>query len=64
MVIIYQVSRLIFPGEGSLFNVFPVWSRASPYYDLGLFIRFGLLGLWVSAGAPLIFQRMEKTKDG
>ena len=34
------------------------WGPASPYYDLGRFIRYGLLGFWASAGAPLMFQRI------
>jgi membrane-associated phospholipid phosphatase len=55
--IVYQVSLLIFPGGKSLFRAVPFWGGNSPFYDLGLFIRYGLLGLWVSAGAPLIFQR-------
>ena len=58
MVIIYSALRLFFPGEGSLFSEFPVWGKASPLYELGRFIRYGLLGFWASAGAPRVFQRM------
>ena len=56
--IIFQLTRLLLPGEGSLFSVLLAWGRVSPYYDLGLFIRYGLIGLWISAGAPLFFSRM------
>ncbi|MDR0497158.1 MAG: phosphatase PAP2 family protein [Treponema sp.] len=58
MVIIFLAARLIFPGEGSLFGNLPFWSKASPFYDIGHFIRYGFLGFWASAGAPRMFQRM------
>ena len=58
MAIIYLGLRLVFPGEGSLFSGIPVWGKASPYYELGRFMRYGLVGMWVSAGAPRIFQQM------
>ena len=59
MVIIYFLLRLILPGEGSLLRDIPLWGSSSPYYELGRFFRYGLLGFWVSAGAPLLFQRMR-----
>ena len=58
MVIVYMGLRLIFPGEGSLFRSFPIWGHASPFYELGRFVRYGLVGLWASAGAPWTFQQM------
>ena len=58
IAIIFLALRLIFPGEGSLFRDIPFWGAASPLYETGHFIRYGLLGLWVSAGAPYIFKRM------
>jgi membrane-associated phospholipid phosphatase len=58
LAVIYLGLRLILPGEGSLFGDIPVWGRASPLYELGRFVRYGLLGLWVSAGAPRVFRRM------
>jgi membrane-associated phospholipid phosphatase len=58
LVVIYFVLRLLFPGEGSLFSDIPLWSETSPFYELGRFIRYGMVGLWASAGAPMIFQRM------
>jgi membrane-associated phospholipid phosphatase len=58
LVVIYVVLRLLFPGEESLFSYIPLWGKASPFYELGRFIRYGLTGLWASAGAPMIFQRM------
>jgi membrane-associated phospholipid phosphatase len=66
--VIYLVLRLLLPGEGSLFSYIPVWGKSSPFYELGRFIRYGLIGLWASAGAPMVFQRMglscaAKTED-
>jgi len=58
LVVIYVVLRLLFPGEGSLFSYVPLWGEASPFYELGRFIRYGMIGLWASAGAPMVFQRM------
>jgi hypothetical protein len=58
IAIIYTGLRLIFPGEQSIFNEIPIWGMGSPYYELGNFIRYGLVGLWISAGAPMIFQRL------
>ena len=63
MAIIYLGLRLIFPGEGSIFSGFHLWGEASPFYELGRFIRYTVLGLWVSAGAPRIFQRMGLARD-
>jgi hypothetical protein len=53
--VIYLGLRLIFPGKDSLFAGLPYWGAASPYYELGRFIRYGVLGFWVSAGAPKVF---------
>ena len=58
MVIVYVALRFILPGEGSLFKDLPVWGPFSPFYELGRFIRYGLIGFWAAAGAPLLFQRM------
>jgi membrane-associated phospholipid phosphatase len=58
LVVIYFVLRLLFPGEGSLFSDIPLWGETSPFYELGRFIRYGAVGLWASAGAPMVFQRM------
>ena len=46
LVIIYLGLKLILPGE------------ASSFYELGRFIRYGLIGFWASAGAPAVFQRI------
>jgi membrane-associated phospholipid phosphatase len=62
LVIIYVVLRLLLPGEGSLFSYIPLWSQSSPFYELGRFIRYGMVGLWASAGAPMVFQRMGLSK--
>jgi len=63
MAIVFGGLRLILPGEGSLFRDIPVWGIASPFYELGRFIRYGLLGLWASAGAPRLFQRIGLAQD-
>ncbi|MCL2007279.1 MAG: phosphatase PAP2 family protein [Treponema sp.] len=56
--IIYYATGLMLPVEGSLFRDLYYWSIASPFFEAGQFIRYGLLGLWASAGAPRIFQQM------
>jgi hypothetical protein len=58
MVIIYVALRLALPGEGSLFANIPFWGEASPFYELGRFIRYGLVGFWASAGAPYVFRHL------
>ena len=59
MAVIYLALKLALPGEGSLFGNIFLWGEFSPFYELGRFIRYGLVGLWVSAGAPYVFQRMR-----
>ena len=56
VAIIYMGLKLLLPGEGSLFSSIPAWGQDSPFYDLGRFIRYGLIGFWASAGAPYMFQ--------
>jgi membrane-associated phospholipid phosphatase len=56
--VIYLALRLVLPGESSLFAASPQWGKLSPYYELGSFIRYGILGLWISAGAPRFFLRL------
>ena len=58
MTIIFMALRLFFPGEETLFRDLPNWGADSPFYDIGRFIRYGVLGFWASAGAPRLFQRM------
>jgi membrane-associated phospholipid phosphatase len=58
MAVIYLGLKLILPGEGSIFGSLPGWGQSSPFYELGRFIRYALVGFWASAGAPRIFQRM------
>jgi membrane-associated phospholipid phosphatase len=62
--LIYTVLRRTLPGEDSLFSTLPSWGAGSPYYALGRFIRYGLLGLWVSAGAPRLFLRLRLAESG
>jgi len=56
LFILYTVLKLIFPGEGSLF------------YSLFRFLRYGILGFWISFGAPLLFKALhlleEQQPDG
>lgn len=58
IAVLFVFLRFIFPGEGSVFGALPIWGVNSPFYELGHFIRYGLIGLWASAGAPLVFQRL------
>ncbi|MCL2233545.1 MAG: phosphatase PAP2 family protein [Treponema sp.] len=58
MTIIFIALRLFFPGEETLFRNLQNWGADSPFYDIGRFIRYGVLGFWASAGAPRLFQRM------
>jgi membrane-associated phospholipid phosphatase len=62
--LIYRALGLVLPGGDSVFSALPFWGAASPYYDLGRFIRYGLLGLWVSAGAPWLFLRLRLAETG
>jgi membrane-associated phospholipid phosphatase len=55
---IYLGLRSLLPGEASFLAEIPVWGAASPYYEMGRFLRYGLLGLWASAGAPWLFHRL------
>jgi hypothetical protein len=55
--LLYLALRALFPGGGSLFADLPFWGASSPYSELGRFLRYGILGLWVSAGAPWLFCR-------
>ncbi|MDR2054139.1 MAG: phosphatase PAP2 family protein [Treponema sp.] len=55
---IYLGLRRLLPGEASFLAEIPAWGAASPYYELGRFLRYGLLGLWVSVGAPWLFLRL------
>jgi membrane-associated phospholipid phosphatase len=55
---IYLGLRRILPGESSFLAELPFWGAASPYYELGRFLRYGALGLWASAGAPWLFRRL------
>jgi membrane-associated phospholipid phosphatase len=54
-LVIYLGLRRVLPGEASIFADIPAWGAASPYYELGRFLRYGLLGLWASVGAPWVF---------
>ncbi|MDR2742084.1 MAG: phosphatase PAP2 family protein [Treponema sp.] len=56
--VIYLELRRVLPGEASFLSGIPLWGAASPYYELGRFLRYGFLGLWASAGAPWLFLRL------
>jgi membrane-associated phospholipid phosphatase len=53
--IIYFGLRLVIPGKDSLFKSITFFE---PFYELGRFIRYGLLGFWASAGAPWLFLKI------
>jgi hypothetical protein len=53
--VIYLGLRLILPGNDSLLGGIPVLEGV---YGVARFIRYGLLGLWVSAGAMKLFQKI------
>jgi membrane-associated phospholipid phosphatase len=55
--LLYLALRALLPGGESLFADLPFWGASSPYHELGRFLRYGVLGLWVSAGAPWLFCR-------
>jgi membrane-associated phospholipid phosphatase len=57
--LLYLGLKLALPGGDSLFSALPAWGAGSPYYDLGRFVRHGLLGLWASALAPRLFLKMR-----
>jgi membrane-associated phospholipid phosphatase len=54
-VLVYLGLKLALPGGDSLFSSLSWWGASSPYYELGRFVRYGLLGLWASALAPRLF---------
>ena len=47
LFILYILLKLIFPGEGS------------PLYSFFRFLRYGILGFWISFGAPLLFKALH-----
>jgi membrane-associated phospholipid phosphatase len=57
--LIYRGLKQVFPGGDSLFSALPSWGAGSPYYELGRFVRYGLLGLWASALAPRLFLALR-----
>ena len=58
--VIFLSLRLILPGNESLWQGIPY---LEDFYELGRFIRYGLFGFWVSAGAPRIFQHLGIAED-
>lgn len=46
LAVLYVGLKRVFPGA------------SSPYYSLCRFVRYGLLGFWVTFGAPLAFVRL------
>jgi len=51
LFILYIVLKLIFPGE------------ASPFYSLFRFLRYGILGFWISFGAPFLFKALHLQEE-
>ena len=56
--VIFLASRLMLPGNDSLWQGIPFLEG---FYRVGGFLRYGLLGLWASAGAPRVFQHLGIT---
>jgi membrane-associated phospholipid phosphatase len=63
-VALYLFLKTLLPGKDSLFANLSLWGAASPYYDLFHFLRYGVLGFWVSAGAPWLFCRAGLAEPG
>jgi hypothetical protein len=53
--LIFLGLRALLPGGSSLWPESPHWGIGSPYYELGRFLRYGLLGLWAAAGTAWAF---------
>jgi membrane-associated phospholipid phosphatase len=51
--------KFFLPGEDSVFAALPWFGKNSPIYELTRFLRYGILGLWVSAGAPWLFFKLK-----
>ncbi|MDR2434642.1 MAG: phosphatase PAP2 family protein, partial [Treponema sp.] len=62
--LLYLSLKALFPGGGSLFADLPFWGAASPYLELGRFLRYGALAFWISAGAPWLFCRAGLAERG
>jgi membrane-associated phospholipid phosphatase len=62
--LLYLALKALFPGEGSFFANLPFWGAASPYLELGRFLRYGALAFWISAGAPWLFCRAGLAERG
>ena len=53
--VIYIGFKFILPGKDSFFSDA---TFLEPFYEIGRFIRYCLLGLWASAGAPKCFLNL------
>lgn len=51
LFILYIVCKMIFPGEGA------------PFYSLFRFLRYGILGFWISFGAPFLFKALHLQEE-
>jgi membrane-associated phospholipid phosphatase len=56
-----QGLKYFFPGEDSMFAALPWFGKDSSLYELARFLRYGILGLWASAGAPWVFLKLKLT---
>ncbi|GHU47586.1 hypothetical protein FACS1894200_03200 [Spirochaetia bacterium] len=64
LVLLYGGLTFILPGEGSALASLPFFSASSPVYAIGAFLRYGILGLWCSAGVFWVsFKRQRKAND-
>jgi membrane-associated phospholipid phosphatase len=55
--LVYLGGKLLLGEDHSLLSRLPVFGTG--YYELGRFLRYSLLGLWASAGAPWLFLRLR-----
>ncbi|MDR2102069.1 MAG: phosphatase PAP2 family protein [Treponema sp.] len=58
--VFYLGSKLLLPGASSLWAESPLWGILSPYYELGRFLGYGLLGLWAALGAVWVFTQIDQ----
>ncbi|MDR2102475.1 MAG: phosphatase PAP2 family protein [Treponema sp.] len=55
----YLILKALLPGESSLWAASSLGNSLSPYYSLSRFLRYGLLGIWVTLGTGGIFLRLN-----
>jgi hypothetical protein len=56
-IIFHVIFDMVLPGKKSLFGNLPFWGP--PSYELGHFVHYTLLGLWMSGGAVWVFAKLR-----